>query len=177
MNNEFKDELVKLASQVYGTQEEIDAFVAGFEKESADLFGAGMFTSLANNEAVRSAAIKTGFGLAAGLAGAGIVKGITSASGAVSNYKLRQKFEMALAQVISSNRVIKGAKPEKVKEFAETIFKFAPNVASDPNLLASVLSNVILGDSLDPMTIKTLVELEGKYNQNNQSQPLIGIKA
>jgi hypothetical protein len=53
--------------------------------------------------------------------------------------------------------------PEKVLSFATTIFNYAPTVASDPNLLSSVLSNALHGDSIDPMTIRTLMEMEKSY--------------
>lgn len=162
------------ALEKFASVEEVDAFMEGFEKEAGlDLLGGGLFTRLANNEAVQKAAI----GLGAGLLGAGIVKGFNSGSSAISNYGLRNKFDMALAQVMANNRIVKGAKPERAKEYAETIFAFAPHVASDANLLSSVLANAVLGEGLDPQTMKSLTELEGRYMDNTRSQPLVGIRA
>jgi hypothetical protein len=61
--------------------------------------------------------------------------------------------------------VLRSAKKDKVNSFAESIYRFAPHVATDANLLASVLTNTIQGDLLDPMTIKYLTELESRYNE------------
>ena len=142
------------------------AFVKGFTKEAGE--GVGAFGQ---------AAIKAGFGLAAGMAGAGMIGAINSWKKDSTNFKLRNKFEMALAQVMATNRVVKGASPEKAKAYAETIFKFAPNVAADANLLGSVLANAVLGEGIDSMTIKSLVDLEGRYMDNNSPSQFQTIKA
>jgi hypothetical protein len=54
----------------------------------------------------------------------------------------------------------------RVKGYADTVFRFAPNVASDVNLLTSILANAVHGESIDPMTIKTLTELENRFTSN-----------
>ena len=180
---ELSEHIKEWALEKYaGDEEQANAFVEGFEKEAAMPFGTG-FTNAAKatisatspfftNEAIGNAALKAGFGLAAGLAGAGIVKGFNMMGGHLSSTGLRNKFEMALAQVMATNRVVKGASPERAKSYAETIFKFAPNVAADPNLLGSILANAVLGEGIDSMTIKSLVDLEGRHNDNNSSGPL-----
>lgn len=148
-----------------GDQAAADAFVDGFMKQAADFGGFNSFSELARGEAIKNST-KIGFGLLAGLAGAGIVAGINHAGASSTNYKLRARFEASLAQVMATNRVVKGASPEKAKAYAETIFRFAPSVASDPNLLSSILANAVLGEGIDQMTIKSLVDLEGRHSEN-----------
>lgn len=157
------------ALEKFASIEEVDAFMEGFEKEA----GIGQFMT---DPKVQEAMYKGVVGLGVGLAGAAIVKGFNSGSSAISNYGLRNKFDMALAQVMTTNRIVKGAKPERAKEYAETIFAFAPHVASDANLLSSVLANAVLGEGLDPQTMKSLTELEGRYMDNTRAQPLVGIR-
>lgn len=167
------DKIRQLAMEKLATQVEVDAFMEGFEKAAA------MGQYFNNPDAYRAmagAVIKTGVTLGAGLLGAAIVKGVSSGSTAVSNYSLRNRFDMSLAQVMANNKIIKGARPEKAKAYAETIFSFAPYVAADPNLLSSILANAVLGEGIDPQTIKTLVDLEGRYVDNNRTTNLPGIK-
>lgn len=114
---------------------------------------------------------KVGVGLAAGLLGAGLIGAINHYRTTSTSSTLRRKFEAALAQVMATNKVVKGVSQDKAKNYAETIFKFAPNVAADVNLLSSILANAVLGEGIDQMTIKNLVDLEGRYMDNmNPSQ-------
>lgn len=176
------EQIRAMAMEKLASEEEVNAFMEGFEKSASFQ----SFYSAFNNidpktqqvvgNVLRDNAGRAMVGLGAALAGAMIVKSISSASSAATNYSLRNKFEMALAQVISTNRVVKGARPEKAKEYAETLFRFAPHVASDANLLSSILANAVLGEGIDPMTVKNLVDLEGRYVDNGRSSPLIGIK-
>ena len=160
-------EIYEAALEKYaGDRVKAVAFVKGFTKVAAGP-EMGEFGK---------AAIKAGFGLAAGLAGAGVVHSINSWRQSSTNVVLRNKFEMALAQVMATNRVVKGSNPEKAKAYAETIFKFAPNVAADPNLLGSILANAVLGEGIDSMTIKSLVDLEGRHNDNTAFSPLPSFK-
>lgn len=78
---------------------------------------------------------------------------------------LSGKFQQALEKVKASNILIQSADPAKVESYAATIFKFAPHIAADPNLLSAVLANAIHGEGIDPMTIKTLQEMEERYNK------------
>lgn len=167
------DKIRALALEKLGSEQAVDAFMEGFQKEAA----AGMFGQHATRFFTNPLIGKAAVGLGTALLGAAIVKGVSTGSNAYENNQLRHKFDMALAQVMSTNKIVKGARPEKVHEFAETFFRFAPHVASDPNLLGSILSNAVLGESIDPQTIKTLVDLEGRYTDNHRTTPLVGIKA
>lgn len=91
--------------------------------------------------------------------------------GGAMNLHLKVKFAESLTKARKMNKVIEGADKTKVIQFAETIFSFAPHIASDPNLLSTILANAIHGDGLDPMTIKTLTELEGRYVENKSFSP------
>lgn len=172
------EQIRQLAMEKLASEEEVNAFMEGFEKSAflgiTPAMGARISSEF--SRAIGSNAGKAAVGLGAALLGAAVVKGVNSGSSAVANYSLRNKFEMALAQVMANNRVVKGARPEKAKEYAQTIFNFAPHVASDPNLLSSILANAVLGEGVDPQTIKTLVDLEGRYVDNNRPNSLVGIK-
>ncbi len=168
------DKIRKMASEQLSTTAEVDAFMNGFEK--AALLG---LTPDMINTAGEAAFKGIGGGVAGlgvALLGAGIVKSVSSGANAVGNYQLRSKFEAALAQVTTNNKIVKGARPEKARDYAETLFKFAPHVASDPNLLSSILANAVLGEGVDPQTIRTLVDLERGYNDNNSNKPFVGLR-
>lgn len=170
-----------LAMEKLASEEEVDAFMEGFEQTMLSKeanFGSGFKNILMQTGSPDGGSLmaKAVVGLGASLLGAAIVKGISSGSNAIGDRMLRNKFDMALAQVMSSNKIVKGARPERARDYAETIFRFAPHVAADPNLLGSILSNAVLGESIDPQTIKTLVELEGRYVESKRTQPLAGIR-
>lgn len=164
------EQIKKIAMEKYASEAEFNAFMEGFEKEaSAERVLAELFS--------RRNLVKPLGALAVGIAGAVIAKGATSTYSAIQNNSLRSKFESSLTQAISSNRIIRSADPVKVKQYAETIFKFAPHVASDPNLLNFTLANIVQGESgIDLVTMKTLTDLEGRYNDNNSAKPIMGIK-
>lgn len=103
-----------------------------------------------------------GAGLGGLLVGAGI-HGVSSAMKSAQGHYLHEAFEHALSRALSENSVLREANPGKVRQYAETIFKFAPNVAADPNLLQTILANAIHGQGIDPMTMKTLTDLESQY--------------
>lgn len=113
------------------------------------------------------AAGKSGVMLAGALTGLGIYK----AHQALQKTALREKFEQALHQVSTKNYILKSAPKDKLTSFAETIYKFAPHVAGDPNILSSLLANAVHGESLDPKTIESIVQLEGKYLDKGQFNP------
>jgi len=167
------------ASAVYKVEEELNAFMNGFEKQAGiaglftkDLVGGGLFTNLANHPDV----LRTGLQLGAGLLGMGIVKGMTSTDKAITSYALKSKFESALQQVRTTNKIVKNANPSKVDSYANTLFTFAPHVASDPNILSTLLSNAVLGEGVDPMTMKSISDLEGRYVENNAPQAPLGLR-
>lgn len=107
--------------------------------------------------------------LGKGLSGIGVglgIHGLSMAASSVANASLHTNFLQALEKAISMNPVLKGADKQKTAQYAETVFKFAPHVATDPNLLSSILANAIHGEGIDPMTIKTLGDLEARYVEN-----------
>lgn len=165
--------LEKQADEQFATQAEKEVFKKTFmEKIALDLFGPSSTRYLKNTfikefpGGLASGTGKAVGALAVALIGAGIAKGLHEASAATTNTLLHEKFENALSQALLTNRIIR-SEPEKARQYAETIFKFAPHVAADPNLLTHTLANVIQGEVLDMTTIKTLVDLEGKYLDNN----------
>lgn len=175
MDNQFYNLIKEAAGSKY-SDKDLEVFMDGFlEKLAKEMLPMDKkANSVFNNSLLKSLGTGTG-ALAMGLAGAAVAKGIMSSSAALVNHGLENKFDMALAQVMSTNRVVKGANPDRVKTYARTIFKFAPHVASDPNLLSSILANAVLGEGIDPQTIKTLTELEGRYKDNSSTQlPRLG---
>lgn len=119
-------------------------------------------------------------GLAKGLAGLTIGLGALGAVKTMSmaqNNNLHVKFVEAVQRAIQMNSVLRNAKKEKVASYAQTIFNFAPHVATDPNLLSSILASAVQGDGIDPMTISTLTQLEQRYNQNSTPVMIPTIRA
>ena len=151
-----------------GDQELASEFVQGFVKQALSMPGQGTLGRHMVGEAAGGLASAIGksigaTGVALGLAG------ISAAVNAVSSSSLHTKFLTALESAVQKSVVLRQADPDKVKQYAETVFKFAPNVATDPNLLGSILSNAIHGDGIDPMTIRTLSDLEGRYTENRSN--------
>lgn len=122
-----------------------------------------------------------GFGKAVGEGLAGITMGlsmggISSAMKLIRGDIMHTQFMEALNKAIASNPILRQAKRDKVVNYAMTIFKFAPHVATDANLLSSILANAIHGEGVDPQTIKTLTELESRYTTTT-STPAFSPKA
>ncbi len=174
------EQLTKRASEILGSEEAGKAFVDGFLKEAgmgfSQTFDAlGKVTqTVVNNPAsssfaglVGEGAAKAIGGAAIGLASGAVVAGVGALINQSQKAKLHVKFQTALAQVKAGNKIVKAAPSARVDAYANTVFNFAPHVATDPNLLGSILANVIQGESIDPMTIKMLTELEGRYKDNN----------
>jgi F0F1-type ATP synthase beta subunit len=84
---------------------------------------------------------------------------------------LYRKFTEALKTVSESNRIIRNADRNKVLSYADTIYKFAPHVASDVNLLSQLLANAIHGEGVDPTTIETITRLEERYSKDTAFKP------
>jgi hypothetical protein len=112
-------------------------------------------------------------GLAMGMGAMGIGKAFTGAM----NDRLHGQFVNALKTAIQTNPILRQAKKEKVVNYAETIFKFAPHVATDANLLSSVLANAVHGEGIDPMTLKSLSELESRYKDNTNDNQAFSPKS
>jgi hypothetical protein len=128
----------------------------------------------------RPSDIASGFmkALGGGLGSAAIGMGMHGVSSMVSSLKadrLHGQFLAALQKAISSNRILREANKDKVKNYAETVFRFAPHVATDANLLSSVLANAVHGEGLDPMTIRSLTDLEGRF-VDNATSPAFSLK-
>lgn len=169
-------DLQKIASEMF--PEDIDAqqeFMTGFYKEASI---GGFFTSpmpTGGAENMRSVVLK-GLGQAVGkgvgdIAMALGATSVASAYGAVRDSNLHNKFLQALEKAYAHGSILRGAKKEKVLQYGETIFKFAPHVSTDVNMLTSILSNAIQGEGIDVMTIKTITELENRYKDNNSFSP------
>lgn len=107
-------------------------------------------------------------------AGATLV-GLNKAVNAVKTATLHPAFLQALETAIKSpdkaGEILRGADRQKVMSYGETIFKYAPNVATDPNLLKGILANVIDYGSIDPATIRSLMELEEKRKNLQMWKP------
>lgn len=81
--------------------------------------------------------------------------------GASSN---RAAYEQAFRTALGNSEILQNDR-EKAKHMADTIFGFAPTVASDANLLTNILTNSIHGDSMDLQTVRAVTELEEKFNK------------
>lgn len=193
------------ASKTYTDETQLDAFMDGFEKQAIDMAGPGFrygraaagaakaagsagrsgiwqglgdfIRSPAGHQALAEGGIKTAFGIGAGLLGAGVYQGLHHSSTALRSNALTSKFEASLQYVKNNNKIVKNANPSKVASYANTLFTFAPHVASDPNILNSLLANAVLGEGIDPMTIKSITDLEGRYKENISPDPLVGIRS
>lgn len=106
-----------------------------------------------------------------GLAITGSLTGLGTMYNKVHNMALHSKFLQALERAYQSNRILKEAPREKVMQYAETIFRFAPNISTDSNILSSVLANAIHGEGIYPDTIKMLTDIEDKYMGNSGFNP------
>lgn len=167
-----------------------DAFVDGFVKEAAA--GVGFNNVAAGGQAppaqaghgrdpwnattsithgvVDNFARNIGGGLG-NLAMNSLVSGVASLVGSARDSLLHRKFTESLKTVIENNRIVRNADRNKVMSYADTIFRFAPHVASDVNLLTQLLSNSIHGEGVDPTTIETVTRLEERLNKDTSFKP------
>lgn len=162
-------ELYQLGLEKYaGDQEAAKAFVAGFVKEA--MFGSTLNKAGQSFGQVLLEGGAKGLGMgAAGLAlGLGI-HGLSSSVNAMNTAGMKDKFHQVLDKVVRESPILQNADREKVNSFANTIFSFAPKVATDANLLSTVLVSAIHGESLDPTTIRSLVDLEGKIQETRKN--------
>lgn len=122
---------------------------------------------------VASHAGKIGLTLAAGAAIYGAKKGVD----AVGSLLLRRRYQNNLRMLHESNPALRAVDPEVLARYGDTIFNYAPNIATDPNLLSTLLVNAVHGEGIDLTTIKTITELEDKYSSRGTFQPAqIGFK-
>lgn len=156
-----------------GDTNAVKEFVEGFAKAASFLSasrGSGTNTKSMGDEVV----LGMGEAIGKGMGSLGLALGATAIGtlyGAAKDMNLHNLFLKALERAVNSNTILKEASKERVIQYAETIFKFAPNVATDANLLSSILANAVHGEGIDPMTIKTLTELESKYKDNRSFSP------
>lgn len=171
-------ELRKEAQEKLGMNEaQADAFVEGFVKE-ASLFDfvtrPGDNPTTAGHDIVGGAAKKFGEAIGGGignLAINGAIAGVASVVSSAQSAVLFRKFTEALKTVMESNRIVRNADRNKVMSYADTIYKFAPHVAADVNLLSQLLANAIHGEGVDPSTIETITRLEERYSKDTGFKP------
>lgn len=77
----------------------------------------------------------------------------------------RTAYERALETAIARSEILTAADQDKIRRMADSIYSFAPKVASDANVLTNILVNASYMDSLDLQTVKAVTELEEKLNK------------
>lgn len=162
---EYEDILKKVhekAASLYKDEKEVNLFMTGFMEKIAAIFD--------KTEALKNFSGQLGRASAGGVVGASLY-GIAALVKEVKNHSKYNNFLKALNEAVQMNRVLKAADKDKVVKFAHTIYKFAPSVSTDPNLLSSILANAIHGDGLDPMTVRTLTQLEESYGKTTDFSP------
>lgn len=147
-----------------GDEQKAQEFLEGFYEELLTKQAAGFEVG----HLIKEFSGGIGKGLAGVTLGLGVA-GLTSAAKSISSDRMRTEFTQALAKAITSNPIIRQAKKEKVISYAETIFKFAPHVACDSNILSSVLAHVVQGEGVDTQIIKMLTDLEARYTMTATS--------
>ena len=127
---------------------------------------AGLKEFMANKSVQHAAQEGLGAAAKAGVAlmvGGGLY-GLNRIARSADNEIAHAKFQSALRQVLASNdsagQIIKSAPMERVNSLANTIFSYAPNVATDVNLLKTLLATYVNSEGIDPSTIRSLQELE-----------------
>ncbi len=176
-------ELRKEAQATMGLNDaQADAFIEGFVKE-ASMFDyptrhgdkeATHVNGTLGQDVIRGIGESFGKGIGGGLGNLAvnsIVSGVAGIVGSARGSILYRKFTEALKTVVESNRIVRNADRNKVMSYAETIFKFAPHVASDANVLSQLLANAIHGEGVDPSTIETISKLEERYSRDNSFKP------
>jgi len=167
-----------------GDKQMADEFVRGFTKAANSRFdqksAADKLMEIRGRGigAAATAGLGKGFGESLGklLITTG-VGALGAAANSINHDRLRTKFLQALEYVLVTNPIvkeeaIKGARElESVKEYAETIFRFAPDIAADRNLLSTVLANAVHGSGIDPTIIKTVTDLQRTYRDNTTFTP------
>lgn len=165
----------KFAGDEAAVADFLDAFSKEVLQKQANVFtreigGSGKKTETGTDAMVKGFTSEMGKSLGGMAIGLGAT-GLGTLYNAAKEMNLHGKHLQALLRAYESNPILKETPKEKVKQYADTIFKFAPHVATDPNLLSSILANAIHGEGIDPMTIKTLTELESRYKDNTTFSP------
>lgn len=121
-----------------------------------------------SNAARAGTAMAEGFGAAIprALVPLGVGMGVLAAMKAVSaigNQIDKNKFDKAFAQVLINVPSLKEYDPVRVQNIAQSIFRLAPHIATDPLLLGQFIdSQVKNAAGIDPQTLRSLIELEDK---------------
>ena len=163
--DEYHEEAkVALANEVELMAKEAGFFTgigSGMRQGAAGALGGG---GMGTGALLGAAAVGTAGVLAAdaikGLASMAINK-IGNSFGASAD---RASYDRAFKIVMAESEILQND-PIKAKRMADTIFGFAPTVASDPNVLANILTNSIHGDSMDLQTVKAVTDLEEKLTK------------
>ena len=96
--------------------------------------------------------------------GAGLIAA-TKAIGAISKQIDKNKFEAAYRQALATNKMFEGQDPVKLRSLADTIFRLAPTVACDPNLLSTTLqAQMHDAQGMSTKVARELVDLEDKIS-------------
>lgn len=151
-----------------------EVYNLGLEKYAGDQDKAKEFTTGFLKEAFTWESVSKGAGgaLGAGVVGAGLglaVHGLSTLMADKNNSALHDKFRSVLAHVISQSSLLKNTDSSKVNAYAETVFKFAPHVACDPNLLSAALTSAAHGEVMDMTTVKALSDLEIRYIEGRKN--------
>lgn len=126
---------------------------------------AGLFDNPNFLKGLGEGTAKIGLGVAAG---AGLMGAHGLYEGLIQRPIQNRRFDAALEQAIQRNQVLQHAERSKVNDMANTIRKYAPNAAADPNLLSSILSNAVMMDGIDPTVLQSLLNLERTYKDTNK---------
>jgi hypothetical protein len=151
-----------------GDEEAATQFVVGFMKEASMSRGAAELGWHTINEAALKGLGGAAVGIGVGLG----IHGVSSMMNGVGTSGLHGKFKEAYSKAIAMNPVVAEGhrtEPARVDSYAETIFKFAPHVACDANLLSTVLANAVHGENVDPTIIKSIVDLESKLIETRKN--------
>lgn len=174
MSELLKQTIEKIAAERFPNDadqsaEFIQGFLEGFDKQAANFVqgGAGGRPSLTVSDHINKG---MGEALGKGVIGLGLTlgaAGVAHLAGGIKSQVLHNKFLKALVQATNMNVILKGADREKLLSYGETLFKYAPNVATDPNMLAHLLSYAIQGEGgMDAQIIRLASDLENRYQQN-----------
>lgn len=155
-------------SQFNGDHDRAVEFTEGFLKEAATS-GAVKAVGKTMGSMFREGAVKALGAGAAGLATGLAIHGISSGINSLARDNLHAKFRAALETAIRSNQVLRNEPRAKVENYAQTVFDFAPHIAGDANLLGNVLTSAIHGDSMDLSIVRTLSDLEARYNDTRKN--------
>ena len=141
----------------------------GHDKEANVVTRAGraakdFVTDKPTREAAQKAIGALAVGGTAGLAGHNFLKAKQNAD-KINQYA---DFRKTLQDVSTKNELLNRESKEKINQLGDSVFKFAPQVANDPLVLEQVMSNAVLGNGLDPATVRALQELEEKHQRINQ---------